>query len=100
MQKMSHWDGEKVISWPAERCEQYPAWIKEDCGCCAGIQWGGEFPRECDECAGNGFIYRHESTGTLAQYPGGPLLGKATLDNSADTKDTDSRTTSTTITNR
>jgi hypothetical protein len=47
-------------------------WV--DCGCCAGIEWGGEYPRECNLCGGNGRLYRFES-GKLALWPGGQFVG-------------------------
>lgn len=39
--------------------------------------YGVKEPDECRECGGSGTIIRYES-GTYAQYPGGPLLGRAT----------------------
>lgn len=48
-------------------------WVR--CGCCAGLEWGGEQPRECRDCDGNGQVYRYPS-GRLALYPGGPLKGQ------------------------
>jgi hypothetical protein len=47
-------------------------WVS--CGCCAGLEWGGEYPRECRSCGGNGQVYRYPS-GRLALWPGGPLMG-------------------------
>jgi hypothetical protein len=47
-------------------------WV--DCGCCAGIEWGGEYPRECESCGGTGLQYRYAS-GALALSPGGPFRG-------------------------
>lgn len=35
-----------------------------------------EGPAECDDCGGNGSIVRYVKSGVLAQYPGGPLLGR------------------------
>ena len=48
-------------------------WI--DCGCCAGVEWGGDYPRECDRCGGAGRIWRYPS-GVLAWWYGGPLCGR------------------------
>lgn len=39
-----------------------------------GMDFEGE--KECDFCQGNGHIWKHSRTGTLALYPGGPLRGK------------------------
>lgn len=74
---MSHWDSARqlIVRWPDEKIPEYPGWTRIDCGCCAGIKWGGETPRDCTSCGGCGMICRHDATGTLAMYPGGPLLG-------------------------
>lgn len=50
-----------------------PGWI--DCGCCAGISWGGEYPTECYSCKGGGMLWRYAS-GRLALWPGGPFAGQ------------------------
>lgn len=50
-----------------------PGWV--NCGCCNGLEWGGESPRECGDCWGTGRQYRYAS-GRLALYPGGPFLGQ------------------------
>lgn len=47
-------------------------WVR--CGCCAGLEWGGELPRTCRDCDGEGRVYRYAS-GQLALWPGGPLKG-------------------------
>ena len=47
---------------------------KEECGCCAGIQWGGDYPRECLNCGGSGFIFITEHD-RIIDYPGGPFRG-------------------------
>jgi hypothetical protein len=54
----------------------YPGWEYLSCGCCGGIQWGGDYPRECTCCGGSGMIAIHKPTGTIADYPGGPFRGK------------------------
>ena len=46
------------------------------CGCCDGIQWGGDYPRECLDCAGSGFIFITEHD-RIIDYPGGPFRGSA-----------------------
>lgn len=50
-------------------------WKDMDCGCCAGIEWGGEEPRECRDCNGSATLWVHLKTGTVAAYPGGPFIG-------------------------
>ena len=51
-------------------------WAEVDCGCCAGLEWGGESPRECRDCGGRGFLCVHKHTGRIADYPGGPFRGR------------------------
>lgn len=55
---------------------EYPGWEEVSCGCCMGIQWGGDFPRECMSCGGSGQLFRHKKSGAIADYPGGPFRGK------------------------
>ena len=73
---MAYWDGEQIHYAKPTPCEVYPNWDVIDCGCCVGIEWGGEYPIECNRCGGSGWIYNHRKSGTLAQYPGGPFCGK------------------------
>lgn len=73
---MAHWDGEKIVCFPKESDTKHPGWEILDCGCCNGIQWGGEIPHECRSCNGSGQLYRHIESGALAEYPGGRFLGK------------------------
>jgi hypothetical protein len=49
-------------------------WRITDCGCCAGIMWGGEYPRECRDCNGSGLVWILP-TGQTADYPGGRFSG-------------------------
>ncbi len=72
---MAHWDSEtgKIIHWPTRRSKQFPKWDEEDCGCSGGLEWGGEYPRECRRCKGGAIIYRHRKSGVTAQWPGGPF---------------------------
>lgn len=51
-------------------------WTEVNCGCCNGIAWGGEEPRTCRDCGGNGVLWRSPK-GRLALYPGGPFRGVA-----------------------
>ena len=74
---MSYWTGEKVVTMLPEPWTNYPGWLAIDCGCCAGIEWGGEEPRECRDCGGSGRLALHEKSQVLALYPGGPFCGKA-----------------------
>lgn len=70
---MSHWDSEtgKIVRWETKPDVMYLDWDVIDCGCCAGIMWGGEVPRECNRCNGTGVIYKHRESGVTAEYPGG-----------------------------
>lgn len=71
---MAHWDGKRIKYFKSIICNEYPGWDMLDCGCCAGIQWGGEYPEECNRCNGNGVIYKHRKSGVLAEYPGGRFI--------------------------
>ena len=73
---MSHWDAQqgKIIRWSTQVYGLNPEWEEMDCGCCAGLEWGGEYPKECKRC-NNGVIYHHKKSGVLALYPGGPFVG-------------------------
>ena len=75
---MAFWDSKaqkikyrKPIPFPG-----YPKWLEIDCGCCNGLQWGGYEPRECNICEGAGRYAKHVLSGVLAEYPGGPFLGR------------------------
>lgn len=74
---MSHYDSSanQVIAWPDSPYPGFPGWTRTDCGCSGGLEWGGEEPRECRRCA-SGTLARHDRTGTLALWPGGPLRGR------------------------
>lgn len=48
-------------------------WV--DCGCCAGLEWGGEYPRTCSSREGAGRFWRY-SSGRLALWRGGPFMGQ------------------------
>lgn len=74
---MSHWDGEKIVRTPPVPYPKHPGWLRIDCGCCVGLEWGGETPRECSTCGGNGLIALHEASKRLALWPGGPFCGRA-----------------------
>ena len=75
---MSCWDSttQTIIRFPPKQSEHYPAWDEIDCGCCAGIKWGGDSPVECDDCGGNGVQYLHRKSKVIALYPGGLFRGK------------------------
>ena len=68
---MTYWDGKKIIHRPTVPCKEYPGWDEIDCGCCGGIEWGGEEPRECSRCNAVGVIYQHRESKVRADYPGG-----------------------------
>jgi hypothetical protein len=75
---MAHWDSknQKIVKWPTEPHPEYKGWEIIDCGCCAGIEWGGEYPVECRACQGQGFLCHHIKSGAIALWPGGPFAGK------------------------
>jgi DnaJ-class molecular chaperone len=59
-------------------------WTNRTCDSCSGhgqvsaYSFGGgdfEGPDECKDCNGTGMIWRSPN-GALAQYPGGPFVGK------------------------
>lgn len=70
---MAHWDSKngKIVYFEPRPYPAYPGWEMIDCGCCGGIEWGGEEPIECNKCGGSGSIARHRKTGLTAHYPGG-----------------------------
>jgi hypothetical protein len=61
----------------------HPAWDEITCWRCNGhgivSSYGAnDFlgPAVCDKCEGNGILFLHKKTNTLALYPGGPLCGR------------------------
>ena len=79
---MAHWDYKsgKIVYWPSQPIDGYPGWVAIDCGCCAGVEWGGDSPEECRSCGGTGQIAQHNESRVLALYPGGPLCGRAVVE--------------------
>ena len=75
---MAYWDAtqNKILRQPTTRLADYPGWELVDCGCCNGLRWGGDHPRECVTCGGSGEIAHHTKSGVYAWYPGGPLCGR------------------------
>ncbi len=80
-----YWDSENqtTVSYSDEPWEGYLGWIDRDCSCCNGLVWGGGWgfhttgePDECDLCAGIGHFAVHMKSGVIAQWPGGPFLGR------------------------
>jgi hypothetical protein len=49
-------------------------WMHIPCGCCNGLQWGGDTPQECLDCDGTGALWITEND-RLAEYPGGLFTG-------------------------
>jgi len=74
---MAFWDSSsgRIIHLRDEPWEGSPGWVRRDCGCCNGIEWGGDVPMECSSCGGGGFVAFHAESRCLADYPGGPLRG-------------------------
>ena len=68
----------EIVRAPPRDSREHPGWEVLDCGCCGGIQWGGESPRKCEVCKGNGYYCHHKPSGALAAYPGGPFIGWTT----------------------
>ena len=75
---MAYWDSEKgvIVRFQPEPVEGNPEWEIQDCGCCNGLEWGGEEPTECQKCGGNGVIYHHKESGVDALFIGGHLIGR------------------------
>ena len=73
---MSWWNSTTgvIVEFSTTPWPDYPNWMRVDCGCCAGLEWGGETPRECNRCNGNAVIAKHSETGVEALYPGGPFV--------------------------
>ena len=81
---MAYWDSvnNRIIYAPVRTMDDYPGWFMVDCGCCAGLQWSGEEPRECDRCEGNAAIAYHIKSRRMALYPGGPFRGSYAISES------------------
>lgn len=73
---MAHWNWKtgKTTHMKPTPIPEYPGWESLDCGCSGGLEWGGEQPRECRDCGGNGVISHHIKSGAHALYPGGPFV--------------------------
>ena len=73
---MSTWIDGQIVRWAPTPIEGYDGhWWWIDCGCCNGLEWGGESPRECKDCS-NSHLALHVTTGLLALYVGGPFRGR------------------------
>ncbi len=64
---------------------EYPGWNRITCGSCSGHGQVGDYgmfgtdfngPDECEACGGSGYIWEHLRSGSYAQWPGGPFLGR------------------------
>jgi hypothetical protein len=75
---MAYWDAKAgtIVAFDDREVEDCPGWVETDCGCCGGLQWGGEQPVECDNCGGSGRRFKHLASGVIAMWPGGPFLGR------------------------
>lgn len=71
---MSYWDGKEIIMFKTRNDAERPDWLIIDCGCCAGVTWF--YGSECGNCNGSGHYFKHKKSGVLAQWPGGPFLGR------------------------
>lgn len=79
---MSAWNSDTltVETWEPRLNPDFPGWALVDCGCCAGIRWGGEEPVECSTCGAGGWLHVHLDSGVMAWWPGGPLSGRLDAD--------------------
>lgn len=75
---MAFWSAnqQRIIYYKPEFIGENESWLRIDCGCCHGLTWWTG--NECRYCDGTGFICKHIESGVLAQYPGGPFLGRET----------------------
>jgi hypothetical protein len=73
---MATWDRTtgRFVYWEPEDAAENPGWKRIDCGCCNGLEWGGEEPLECDRCVGNGILFWHVQSGVVAKWVGGPIV--------------------------
>ena len=64
---MSYWDHYtlSIITLPDHDLGN--GWVQKDCGCCNGIQWGGNEPIDCNICDGKGYYSKHKESGVLAK---------------------------------
>lgn len=74
---MANWNSTAgvVEAWAPRVHPFHAGWAMVDCGCCAGIQWGGEAPVECSTCGAGGWLHVHLASGRTAWWPGGPFSG-------------------------
>lgn len=73
---MASWDGSEVARFEPKLAAEHPDWVGLDCGCCGGIEWSAVAePVECRDCNARGIRWVHVPTGTVAEWPGGYLLG-------------------------
>jgi hypothetical protein len=74
---MAYFDSKtlQIVYRPPRKWSGYRGWLDIDCGCCNGIQWGGEDPRECRTCEGTGRWAVHVKSGLLKLWPGGSIIG-------------------------
>ena len=71
----AEWEAE-AVAWRARLAAlKAKGWREVSCGCCGGLQWGGEEPRECLDCNASG-TYWVTPGGRTALYPGGPFTGR------------------------
>jgi hypothetical protein len=73
---MASWDYRTGVTLHCPPKRERNGWYSFDCGCCGGIEWGGEDPRECDCCSGSGSLWVHIPSGVFAKYPGGKFSGR------------------------
>lgn len=64
-----------------EEHPRYPGWYRIKCYGCRGygVVNAGYLevvPAECSECNGCGSLWKHKESGAIAQWPGGPFVGR------------------------
>lgn len=75
---MASWNGSEVVYFKPKLVPEHPDWVGLDCGCCGGFEWSAVAEAvECRDCNARGIRWVHVPTGTVAEWPGGPLLGRA-----------------------
>lgn len=64
-----------------EEHDRHPGWFRMKCFGCRGYGVVNKgylevVPGDCDDCGGNGTLWKHKESGAIACYPGGPFVGR------------------------
>jgi len=60
--------------WRTEKCSNC-----SECGLISAYTFSGDDflgADDCPDCGGKGFIYIHNKSGVITEWPGGPFLGR------------------------